>query len=69
MLAELQRFDEAVKSYRESLAVKADNEYAWLNLGITLKSIGKNDEAKKALGEAKKLNPGNPEVDKALKGL
>ncbi|HEX9708420.1 MAG TPA: tetratricopeptide repeat protein, partial [Candidatus Thermoplasmatota archaeon] len=69
VLADLQRYEEAVSAYRSSLDSDGENEFAWINLGIALKTMGQADEAKKAGMKAKSLNPNNPELAKLLEGL
>jgi len=50
----------AMAAYRQALRSNPQSAQAYLGLGITLKSLGKIDIAKKALLKAIKLNPRSP---------
>ena len=61
--------DEAINAYKASVEANEKNEFAWINLGIALKTVGKAAEAKQAGQKAKSINPNNPEISKLMEGL
>ncbi|MBI5612440.1 MAG: tetratricopeptide repeat protein [Gammaproteobacteria bacterium] len=62
VLAAQNRFEEAVTSYREALALDPQNPMAHNNLGRALYRLGRHQEAAEALREALRLRPDLVEV-------
>jgi predicted O-linked N-acetylglucosamine transferase (SPINDLY family) len=52
----------AAEAYRRALALKPDLVEAWHNLGLTLRALGRTDEAAEALGNALTIRPGQVET-------
>ena len=52
----------AVAHYRKATDIAPQEPQSWIALGRVLGAQGKNSEAEKALGEAAKLSPDNPEL-------
>ena len=52
MLLFLERYDEAIKSFQQSIACRDDYAEAWVNQGIAFHALTKNDEARRAFDQA-----------------
>lgn len=50
-----QRWDEAIRLYREALAIAPDDEICWYNLSLALAAAGRPEEAEEARGHVKRL--------------
>ena len=53
----LNKFNEAMKSYDKAIEINSRDSDAWYNKGITLAKLGKFDEAIKAYDKATEINP------------
>jgi tetratricopeptide (TPR) repeat protein len=58
--------EEAVKEYREALALKPDAPDTWLNLGTALEAVGETEPAAAAYGKALQIRPNYPEALNSL---
>jgi tetratricopeptide (TPR) repeat protein len=57
-LLSTQRFEDAIKHYREALRINPDYAKAHANLAATLKMLGRTDEAQVHAQQAKRLGAG-----------
>jgi tetratricopeptide (TPR) repeat protein len=62
VLQDLKRFEEALASYDQALAIKPDFALAFYNRGITLQSLQRFDEALTSYGRALAINPSYPDA-------
>ena len=69
LLYEHEKFNRAIESYDRYIAIAGDDSYALGRKGIALQALGRTDEAKAALEESVRLDPGNKEAKKWLKSV
>lgn len=55
-------YQEAIKIYKKLFALKPDHFFAWKNYGLSLRYLGRYDEALEAFEEALKISPNNSEI-------
>ena len=65
LLANLERYDEALRSYKQALAISLTDEEVWYQTGIVLNNLGRYPEAVKCFDRALLLNPDFPEAVEA----
>ncbi len=69
LLMRVQRFDEAVQLYHQSLRYRPNYAATYLNLGYALKDSGRIDEAATAWEQVVRLAPNDPVVKQELSRL
>jgi Flp pilus assembly protein TadD len=62
-------FPAAIAEYRSAISLDEKLVSAWLNLGAALALTGERAEARRALEQAKKLDPTDPRVKASLDEL
>ncbi len=60
------RFDEAARSFRQSLRYRSNNVATYLNLASALKESGRLEEAIQAWEQVLRLSPGEPTARREL---
>ncbi len=63
------RYAEAIPEYRAHLSQRAENDGAWINLGVALQRTGQSDSAIQAFRKAAELNPQSSLPYRNLAGL
>jgi tetratricopeptide (TPR) repeat protein len=61
-----ERYEDAIKSSRQSLEIRFDSEWGYLGLGRGLVGLGNFDEAEEAFERSLTLNPGATETSQEL---
>lgn len=58
----LNRHNDAIDAYRQSLRINPENADAWNNLGLAYKTLNRYDDAVEALRQALRINPASFEA-------
>ncbi len=69
ILFEKEKYTRALEAYERYIALVGDDSYALVRKGMALNAVGRTDEAKLALEESIRLDPGNRDAAKWLKTL